>query len=234
MVDLQHDEPGRSEDMSVEIWNEAYDVETGMANLPSFLDHVGHAMRRLRRSPLTMAVLTASGDELVAPLAGRSRAERALLVAAGRRIQRSIRPGDVIARVGDATFAVLCEDLTSYDHAVGVAVRLLEELDRPFLVDDEEVGVHLRFGVAFPLADEEAARPVLERSLEALRAARVDPSARYDVILGSPADMAEPLDESARARPTSPAVADDPADGSRPTSSSRSDRQGDPDEPPAD
>lgn len=208
MVGLQRDEPGRSEDMSAEIWNEAYDLETGMANLPAFLDHVGHAMRRLRRSPLTMAVLTASGDELVAPLTGRSGAERALLVATGRRIRRSIRPGDVLARVGDATFAVLCEDLTSYDHAVGVAVRLLEELDRPFLVDGEEVGVHLRFGVAFPLADEVAARPVLDRSLEALRAARIDPSARYDVILGSPARMAEPLDASARASRDLPADAE--------------------------
>jgi|GEM_PF-4707821 len=184
--------------MSAEIWNEAYDLETGMANLPAFLEHVGHAMRRLRRSPLTMAVLTASAHELVRPGAGRSEPQRTLLIATARRIRRSIRPGDVAARIADATFAVLCEDLRSYDHAVGVAVRLLDDLDRPFLVDGEQVRVRLRFGVAFPLADEGAARPLLDRSVEALRAARLNPTARYDVILGSAAPDTDRGDASSR------------------------------------
>lgn len=182
--------------MPADIWLEAYDVETGMANLPAFLEHVGHAMRRLGRSPLTLAVLTTHADQLVPEHPGdRTDRERKLLLRTARRLRSSIRPGDIVARIEDASFAVLCEDLASYDHAVGVAKRLLEDLDEPFDVDGTPVRVRLRFGVAFPLVDERSPRTLLERSLEAMRAARVHPTRRYDVILGSAtpdADAGEP------------------------------------------
>ena len=172
--------------MPADIWHEAYDADTGMATLPVFLEHVGHAMRRLSRGPLTLAVLSTHADQLVPQHEGpRTEAERALLVQTARRLRGSIRPGDVVARIEDSSFAVLCEDLASYDHAVGVALRLLDDLDAPLEVEGEPVHVHLRFGVAFPVAQEQSPRRLLERSLEAMRAARVHPSRRYDVILGS-------------------------------------------------
>jgi GGDEF domain-containing protein len=172
--------------MPADLWREAYDADTGMATLPAFLEHVGHAMRRLGRSPLTLAVLSTHADELVPQdLRARTDAERALLVETAHRLRSSIRPGDVAARIEDSSFAVLCEDLASYDHAVGVALRLLDDLDAPLEVGGELVSVHLRFGVAFPVADERSPSSLLERSVEAMRAARVHPTRRYDVILGS-------------------------------------------------
>ncbi len=59
----------------------------------------------------------------------------------------------------------------------------------------EAISVNLRFGVAFPVADERSPSSLLERSVEAMRAARVHPTRRYDVILGSAtpdADADEP------------------------------------------
>jgi len=153
-------------------------------------------MRRLGRSPLTLAVLSTHADQLVPEDPGaRTDAERSLLVQTARRLRSSIRPGDVVARIEDSSFAVLCEDLASYDHAVGVALRLLDDLDEPIDVDGEAVSVNLRFGVAFPVADERSPSSLLERSVEAMRAARVHPTRRYDVILGSAtpdADADEP------------------------------------------
>jgi GGDEF domain-containing protein len=172
--------------MPADIWPEAYDSETGMANLSAFLEHVSHSMRRLDRSPLTLAVLSTHADQLVPETSGeRTEAEHSLLVQTARRLRASIRPGDVVARIEESSFAVLCEDLASYDQAVGVALRLLDDLDEPLNVAGAPVRVNLRFGVAFPLADERSPRALLERSLEAMRAARVHPTRRYDVILGS-------------------------------------------------
>lgn len=172
--------------MAAGFWHEAYDDETGMTNRSAFLEHLDHAMRRLSRSPLTLAVLSTRADELIPRHAGRrTGVERSQLVEAGRRLRRAIRPGDVAARVGDVSFSVLCEDLHSYDHAIGVAVRLLDELDRPMVVDGQVTQLDARFGIAFPLADETAGRSLLDRSIEAMRAARSSPGQRFDVILGS-------------------------------------------------
>lgn len=174
--------------MAADIWREAYDPETGMATLPAFLEHVGHAMRRLRRSPLTLAVLSTHADQLVPARRGsRTDEERALLVETAQRLRASTRPGDVVGRIEESSFAVLCEDLASYDHAVGVARRLLDDLDEPIDVDGNAISVDLRFGVAFPVGDERSSRSVLERSIEAMRAARFHPTRRFDVILGSAA-----------------------------------------------
>jgi GGDEF domain-containing protein len=171
--------------MPADTWPEAYDAETGLATLSVFLEHVGHAMRRLGRSPLTLAVLSTHADQLVPEGAERTGAEHELLVETARRLRASIRPGDEVARIEESSFAVLCEDLASYDHAVGVALRLLDDLDEPLQIDGDRVEVRLRFGVAFPLAEERSPSALLERSLEAMRAARVHPTRRYDVILGS-------------------------------------------------
>lgn len=172
--------------MAAGIWHEAYDDETGMTNLSAFLEHLDHAMRRLSRSPLTLAVLSTRADELMPRRPGRRTGrERSQLLEAAQRLRAAIRPGDVAARVGDVSFAVLCEDLRSYDHAIGVAVRLLDELDRPMVVHGEVTQLDARFGIAFPLADESGGRPLFDRSIEAMRAARSSPGQRFDVILGS-------------------------------------------------
>ena len=50
----------------------------------------------------------------------------------GRRIERSVRPGDTAARLGGDEFAVVLTEPLTPDDAVGVAERLLAEISVPW------------------------------------------------------------------------------------------------------
>ncbi len=75
----------------------------------------------------------ATGDELLAQV--------------GPRLQRSLRPHDVIARLGGDDFAVVLPD-AGIPEARLVAERLAQALEAPFLVAELELHVEASFGIA--------------------------------------------------------------------------------------
>jgi GGDEF domain-containing protein len=165
-------------------WREAYDPTTGLATLWSFLEHTRRSLLRATRQSGTLAVLSTELLELGDPrLAAEQRLD--FLLEAAARFQGVTRAGDLVARAGSAGFLVLCEDLGSLDEAVTITERLLEELDRPFVVSGDIVFIETHVGVGLPL-DADTADGLVRRSLDAMYAARADPRRRYDVIVGSP------------------------------------------------
>ncbi|MEZ5382069.1 MAG: bifunctional diguanylate cyclase/phosphodiesterase [Microthrixaceae bacterium] len=71
-----------------------------------------------------------------------------LLRALGRRIQRTVRPGDTVGSLGADEFLVLCDGGDHPDEAVGLAKRIHEVLARPFTLVDRTVTVTVSIGVA--------------------------------------------------------------------------------------
>ncbi len=101
----------------------------------------------------------ASGDELLASLAGR--------------LRHSLRPADTIARLGGDEFAILLEDVDSVETARLVAERILDSLREPFLVAGKEVFVRTSIGIA--PADQEAGVDSLMRDADvAMYVAKAD------------------------------------------------------------
>jgi GGDEF domain-containing protein len=178
----------RAADPVIEIpggrWEEAYDPITGLATLPSFLEHTHRSLQRVARQPRTLAVLSTALVELGDPRLAEAQ-RLALLLEVTSRLQAAIRGGDLIARAGEAGFVMLCEDLTSLDQAITIAQRVLDALDEPFELGGDTVTIEAEVGIGLPLGAD-VADGLLRRSFDAMHAARAEPGRRYDVIVGSP------------------------------------------------
>jgi EAL domain-containing protein (putative c-di-GMP-specific phosphodiesterase class I) len=88
-------------------------------------------------------------------------------VTVARRLERAVRPGDLVSRLGGDELAVLLDGVTGIEEAAGVADRLLAALAEPCAVDGREVVVTGSVGVA--IADAEGlAGPRLRGEREGL------------------------------------------------------------------
>ncbi len=126
------------------------DPLTGLGNRRLFVDRVAHALERQRRVPESVAVLLLDLDhfKFVNDTLGHAKGD-ALLMAVADRLQIVVRTGDTVARLGGDEFAVLLEAMTAADEADATAGRILQALDRPFMLDDRELFVRASIGIAW-------------------------------------------------------------------------------------
>jgi diguanylate cyclase (GGDEF)-like protein len=127
-----------------------HDPLTGLPNRALMLKLLEHAFRVGRRSGKLSAVLFIDLDRFkqVNDTYGHQLGDE-LLVAVGRRLRGLLRPGDSLARLSGDEFVVLCEDLVDLSGADPIAVRLIAELARPFVLSQVEVTVGASIGIAF-------------------------------------------------------------------------------------
>jgi diguanylate cyclase (GGDEF)-like protein/PAS domain S-box-containing protein len=126
-----------------------HDRLTGLANRALFNERVDHAFTRSSRGGRAIIVMFMDLDDFKAvnDMHGHAAGDE-LLIAVGRRITAPLRTVDTVARMGGDEFAILLEDTDHGDHCVGVACRILEELDRPFAIEGREVYVGGSIGIA--------------------------------------------------------------------------------------
>ncbi|MGY1681566.1 putative bifunctional diguanylate cyclase/phosphodiesterase [Geodermatophilus sp. SYSU D01176] len=146
-----------------------HDSLTGLANRVLLMDRLEAAAHRAERRPDSrFAVLYCDLDGFkgVNDQLGHDAGDE-LLVAVARRLEKAVRPGDLVSRLGGDEMAVLLDGVTGVEEAAGVAERLLAALAEPCAVDGREVVVTGSVGVA--LADAEGlAGPRLRGEREGL------------------------------------------------------------------
>src|SRR3712207_5310511 len=109
-----------------------------------------------------------------------------LLVTVARRLEKAVRPGDLVSRLGGDELAVLLDGVTGVEEAAGVADRLLAALAEPCAFDGREVVVTGSVGVA--VADAEGlAGPRLRGEGEGLTAPDEDGHAEEVLRAADPA-----------------------------------------------
>ena len=130
-----------------------HDALTGVPNRQYLREQLERALGRARRAARKVGLLSIDLDrfksinETLGQQAGDS-----LLIEAARRLQSSLRAGDVLARLGADEFAVVIEDLDGAVELEVIARKLLAAFETPLHVGERDINITISMGVAvFPV-----------------------------------------------------------------------------------
>jgi diguanylate cyclase (GGDEF)-like protein len=154
-------------------WQASHDPMTGLANRSLLIDRLEAALARGRHASEWPSVLVLDLDRFrtINDRHGHAAGDRVLVAAAGR-LERCVRGGDTVARIGTDEFAVLCDGRTDHGTAMSVIERILRSLAEPFDVDGDHMVVTASIGVAHADAAAEDAEGLLREADHARRAAK--------------------------------------------------------------
>jgi diguanylate cyclase (GGDEF)-like protein/PAS domain S-box-containing protein len=132
-----------------------YDPLTGLANRAFFHERLRHAimLRREEGQATGLLYIDLDGFKGINDRWGHDLGDE-VLHEIGRRIERSVRPGDTAARLGGDEFAVVLTEPLTADDAVGVAERLLAEIAKPLESRNGLLSLTASIGIAFGDDDE--------------------------------------------------------------------------------
>ncbi len=152
-----------------------HDELTGLPNRVLLLDLIEHALPAARRAGRHAAVLSLNLDRLkhVNESLGHEVGDAVLRAVAGR-LQKQVRPGDTVARLGSDDFTVFLPDLHEIDDAAAVAQKLLNVLSAPIDADGRSLSVAASIGIAIYPGDAEDGPALLRNSDSAMHRVKAE------------------------------------------------------------
>jgi diguanylate cyclase (GGDEF)-like protein len=127
----------------------ATDLSTGLPNHAQLLEHMTHLLALREREPAPMALLVLRIDGLSATeRALGSEAANVLRRKLAVRVRAGLRASDVVASIGNDSFAVLLAWIDAPDDAMRVAGKLALSLQRPVRVASQDQAVAVAVGVS--------------------------------------------------------------------------------------
>ena len=130
--------------------NAFHDALTGLPNRVLFMERLTHALTKVKEGEgYTFGVLFLDLDrfKVVNDSLGHQIGDQ-LLVAAARRLESCLRPGDLVARLGGDEFAIVVEHVRHVSDAIQAAERIREHLATPFNLSGHEVFISASIGIA--------------------------------------------------------------------------------------
>ncbi|MEO6526553.1 MAG: EAL domain-containing protein [Gemmatimonadaceae bacterium] len=171
---LLEEERQATMDAAAKIEQIAYhDSLTGLPNRQLFLNQMGMALHRARRTKGTVAVLFLDLDrfQVVNDSLGHAAGDL-LLQTVAERIRSAVRGEDSVTRLGGDEFAVLCTEISSPDDAVFVAERIIAAVKRPIYLEGQEVFVTTSLGISLFPTDATQAEALLKNADAAMYRAK--------------------------------------------------------------
>ncbi len=149
-----------------EVEYQAYhDALTGLPNRMLFLDRLTVAVAHARRRQQTLAVMFLDLDDLkvVNDTLGHAAGDQLLQMVA-ERLGGCLRQEDTLGRIGGDEFTILIPDINTPEDAEAVAAKVIEQIQQPFVIGEDEVRVTTSIGVAMYPADGEDPETLLENA----------------------------------------------------------------------
>ena len=126
-----------------------YDQLTKIPNRYLLLEIIRHLISQSQRNKSSFALLYIDLDKFkkINDTKGHAFGDKVLIEAA-LRLKQSIRDSDTVARVGGDEFVVLLENISSKNKISTMAVSLIEDLNKTFIISGEEFEISCSVGIA--------------------------------------------------------------------------------------
>ncbi len=158
-VGVQQDISNRKITEEKLIHNALHDALTELPNRTLFLEHLRQTIKlNGTRGKKSFAVLFLDFDQfkVINDSLGHMEGDKLLRLIA-RRLTDSLRPGDIVARIGGDEFTILLDNLNNSDDITAIIKRIENSLTHPFNLCGNEVFTSASIGVA--LSDENYKEP---------------------------------------------------------------------------
>ncbi len=160
-----------------------HDSLTGLPNRALLFERIGQALDRARRDGLQCAALFLDLDRFkdVNDTVGHDAGDR-LLQAVAVRLGETLYAGDTLARLGGDEFTLLLENVADPSEAARAAIRLLDSLTSPLVIDGQEYRLTASVGIALGRPDHQRPEEVLRDADIAMYRAKDGGRARYAIF----------------------------------------------------
>jgi diguanylate cyclase (GGDEF)-like protein/PAS domain S-box-containing protein len=160
-----------------------YDILTDLPNRALLADRLSQAMLQCSRHKQSIAVvfLDLDGFKVVNDTHGHSRGDE-LLIALSRRMKKTLRKGDSLARIGGDEFVVVLAGLAMVEDCWTILERLLLAASEPVTIGDVVLNVTASIGVTLYPQDNVGADLLIRHADQAMYRAKESGKNRYHLF----------------------------------------------------
>ena len=151
------------------LWRASHDALTGLPSRSLLCERVEGSLQRSRRNGSGLALLFVAINEFdeINETHGHEIGDGLLQVVA-KRLLDDVRPGDTVARLSGAEFAVLCEQLEQPTTIGALAERLNTALRHPIEIHEVALSITSRIGIAVGHGSTHASEDLLRAATSAM------------------------------------------------------------------
>ncbi len=157
-----------------------YDPLTGLHNRTSFGESLQEHVNRALIGGRMLGLLQLDLDHfrLVNDSLGQSVGDQVLRTCA-KRMQSCMRESDMLFRTGSDQFAVIMEPIRNTEDAACLALRIIESMTAPIIVNNQDLMVTLSVGISIFPQDDSSAEMLVKNSDTALHLAKQEGRNQY-------------------------------------------------------